>query len=140
MKFNREHLEELTLQKIKEVNENNKINTKKYVNIIKGAGMLDWLLKNDSLNNSKIIEIDFNNVLNELKPSMKNESYESLISLIERRKSGQYIDEEPIKCVDEWIKNMTKVKFEQYNGNSEFSEGYDLLYHNIIGAKNLFKM
>lgn len=124
-------------KKFKEIKEN-KINTKAYISIIRSTGMLDWLLKCGRNTSNKLVEIDFNQVLSDLKPFIQDECYQNVVNLIERKKCGQLTEEEPIKCVDEWIKNTINVKFSQYNCENVYSEDYDLLYQRILGTNLIF--
>lgn len=87
--------------------------------------------------------IDFNKVLDELKPNLTIELYESIISIIEIKKQANELDLKPrIECVDKWIEHVIfntddELKLLQKSDPTEkpsFDE-YDDLLHSILNVK-----
>lgn len=125
------------------IDQKNKVNIKKYLYVIRPAGMVIWLMnkKSKSIDNkeNKFIEIDFNKVLNEIKPNLSDECYEKIVSIIKIKKTLKEVDEgERIECVDKWIESVLNTKNEDLLKNDDFNEerltvdGYDKLLHSIL--------
>lgn len=104
------------------IEKNENVKAKKYLYVIRPAGMVEWLIKcqpsrklDDGARDPKIVEIDFNLVLNELKASgMSTDIYESIVKLIEKKKTKKELDTESrIACVDEWLERIMNIKYEK---------------------------
>ena len=118
------------------------VKIKKYLYVIRPIGMFEWLI-NCQKENGTFIQIDFNVVLNDIKPILGNELYENIVNVIEKKKTVKEMDEEPrIPCIDQWIENIlnnTNEKLKQVESglekNEEFEDKYDNLLHQILNLK-----
>jgi uncharacterized protein len=117
------------------------VKIKKYLYVIRPAGMCEWLLKCKK-QNKQLVKIDFNEVLVELKDFMPLECYENIKDVIEKKKIVKELDEEPrVKCLDEWIESILKytnddVKLFISDANERKSlNDYDEVLHSILNLK-----
>jgi predicted nucleotidyltransferase len=68
------------------------VKIKKYMNVIRSAGMFEWVLllkceqKGENGDRNFLIEIDFNKVLTELKDHIEADCYENILKVIEKKK------------------------------------------------------
>lgn len=123
------------------------VKIKKYLYVIRPAGMVEWLLKCRKMSTNKLVEIDFNLVLNDLKPHLKTDIYENIIEIIRKKKTIKELDEEPrIKCIDDWIDyilNETEQDIlNEKNNNSNVDDKndqtldeYDSVLHSFLNLK-----
>lgn len=129
----------------KHIDNKSMVNIKKYLYVIRPAGMVEWLLKCNKDGN-KIVEIDFNVVLNDLKSHLSTECYENIIDIIKKKKLVKELDEEPrVKCLDEWLENIINNSTVDNNNNNETTtdgnkqkqslDDYDEFLHEILEIK-----
>lgn len=123
-------------------NEKN-VKIKKYLYVIRPAGMFEWLLKCRKQENNDLIEIDFNKVLVDLKEHLNQECFESILNVIEIKRQSNEMDLKPrIECIDKWIENILNntndqikaLEAEQPVEKAELDE-YDDLLHSILNIK-----
>lgn len=128
------------------IQNNQKVKIKKYLYVIRPAGMFLWLMKcRDNQNKDKLIDIDFNKVLIDLKPHLTDECYENIVNIIERKKKIKELDEEPrIECIDKWLDhiiNGTNDEMKKLENEQHFEETptdadkYDALLHSVLNLK-----
>lgn len=120
------------------------IDVKKYLSIIRPAGLAVWLVKCrcDSLDQSKLLEVDFNKVLADLKSHMSLECYRDILELVELKKSNN--PETEIKrslWVEDWIENnVFKISSNEIKSNFETTQhicditSYDQIFYEILNV------
>lgn len=118
--------------------------------VIRPAGMVVWLLKCKNQDGSgKYLEIDFNRVLEEIRPHMSEECHKQIVEIIEIKKSMREVDEsERIKPIDEWIEQVFSMRLDAFKSMSELAavdgdltsqageiiQSYDDLLHSILNV------
>lgn len=116
------------------------VKIKKYMYVIRPAGMFQWLLLNQD-NWSANFDIDFIKILPSLKESMGVDCYENIIKVIEKKKQINELDEEPrIESIDKWIDyilNQTDDKIKEHETNGKNQEkpdldDYDQVLHRLL--------
>ena len=117
------------------------VNIKKYLYVIRPAGMVEWL-RIFKRSRENFIEIDFLKVLEEIKSHLDTECYDDILKVIEKKKQVKETDEEPrLKSIDKWIDNVLKLKIDKEdlndlnydNKNSETSLTiYDEFFFEIL--------
>lgn len=101
--------------------------------------MVVWLMKckrKDS-NSDKFIEVNFNTILEEIKPYMSQECYQNVIHIIEIKKKLKEVDEgERIKCIDDWIESVLSIRNDEFKDDGSVQgnniEDYDKVLHSIL--------
>jgi predicted nucleotidyltransferase len=121
-----------------------RVNVKKYLYVIRPAGMFEWLSKCNNVKNiSAEFSIDFNKILVQLKSHLDAECYEKILAVIEKKRKLLETDEEPrIECIDKWIENvlnerndeLSQLKLEE-NSEKQPLDDYDNLLHLILNIK-----
>ena len=88
------------------------VKIKKYLYVIRPAGMLIWLLKK---NEAKLVNfnIDFLVILEEIREYISEECYQQINRIIEKKKTIKEMDLEPrIKCIDNWIDTILNDEYQ----------------------------
>jgi predicted nucleotidyltransferase len=117
-----------------------RVNLKKYLYVIRPAGMVEWLLKCKDSKRENLIEIDFNIVLESLKEHLTKECHDNICQIIETKKKVKESNEEQrIKCIDEWIdrilnKTQDEIRLVELAqpGEKQSLDDYDSLLHSIL--------
>lgn len=126
----------------KHIENNKNVKIKKYLYVIRPAGMVEWLLLNNK-QADKLVEIDFKLVLNCIKISLNETCYNDILKVIEKKKNVKELDEEPrLVAIDEWIEDLFKKKFtkEDLNDldeNIQFLDQYDQYLYSILKVNHL---
>lgn len=112
-----------------------RVNLKKYLYVIRPAGMFVWLSENNDTG-KPLLNIDFNHVLDEIRPKLTNECYESILSVIKIKKGKSESDEgDRIKHIDDWIQQILNHPLEKSNDSSIDNEPYNKLLFSILKIK-----
>lgn len=101
-----------------------KVKIKKYLYVIRPAGMFYWIVKCQlDKKEGKLVEIDFNLVLDQLKEHIGQEVYDKIKEIIVRKKTLKELDDEPrIECIDKWIDMVLKFPID----NTKHVENYQV--------------
>ena len=111
--------------------------------MIRPAGMVVWLMKfraadSPQKNDQPFIEVDFNIVLEQIRPHLSNECYENIVRIIDVKKKLKEVDEEqPIKCIDDWIQSiieMSSFGIKEAHDSQNIEE-YDKVLHSFVNIK-----
>lgn len=128
------------------------VKIKKYLYVIRPAGMFIWLL-NSAKNSTKKseqnvdpsnFEINFLVILDAIKETMTEECYSKINEIIVKKKTMKELDFEPrIKSIDEWIKSVLDDSYQENinnlnkleNENSfKSSDEYDQILFSILNV------
>jgi predicted nucleotidyltransferase len=121
------------------ISEKTNVKLKKYLYVIRPAGMFVWLLKSNSLDN---FQINFLPILEEIKLDMSDECYANIIQIIEKKKLKKELDEEPrINSIDKWIEKVLNTEIDNtFLDSTDKSptsnntlDNYDQLLFKILG-------
>ncbi len=119
----------------------NLVKIKKYLYVIRPAGMVEWLLKCKK-QAKQLVKIDFNDVLVDLKECIPIEVYSSIKDVIEKKKTLKELDEEPrVFCLDNWIESILKYTDDDFKNLNLISkerkslDDYDTVLHNLLDIK-----
>jgi len=119
------------------------VKIKKYLYVIRPAGMFIWLLKK---NRNKLInfEIDFNIIFDEIKDTFSQDCFEKINEIIEKKKFSNESDLEPrVACVDEWINgvlgkqykdDLKMIEKECCNNKKIFLEDLDQILFRVLNV------
>lgn len=126
---------------------NQKVNLKKYLYVIRPAGMVVWLLKrvvdfNENGKRNNLLEIDFNRVLDEIKLEIDKNCYEKIVQIIEVKRNKKEVDEdERVELIDKWVETVLSLKISEEMFKREklkmaesnlFIQEIDDLMHSIL--------
>ncbi|RNA37805.1 nucleotidyltransferase [Brachionus plicatilis] len=117
----------------------NEVNIKKYLYVIRPIGMFQWLL-NRPIKDSDVFYVNFDKVLHELKPHLKENVNEKINEIIDfKRNSNEANLGSRIECIDEWIEDLLEnksiVEIEKNDSlNAEVGnhDKFDQLLHEIL--------
>lgn len=116
----------------------NEVIMKKYLYAIRPIGMFHWLL--NCSQKDDFIYVNFNKVLNELKPHLNSDVYGKIQEIIEMKKKSNEVNICPrISCIDNWIENLLEntsiqeIEKNETNISKMIDEkDFDLLLHEIL--------
>jgi predicted nucleotidyltransferase len=123
------------------------VKVKKYLYVIRPAGMFVWLLHSVDKNTGKIdlrnFEIDFMVILDAIKDHMSSDCFIEINRIINKKKTMNELDLEPrISCIDNWIdsvlgtgydEEMKKISsFEKNFISTNSLEDYDNILFSIL--------
>ena len=118
------------------------VKIKKYLYVIRPAGMLEWLLKCKRDGTRDLVEIDFNRVLKELATFMSAEVSQNIDDIIKKKKIVKEMDEEPrVECLDKWIEGILSYNDEDFkkygvkDGEKKTLDEYDNVLHSLLKIK-----
>jgi predicted nucleotidyltransferase len=121
-----------------------RVKIKKYLYVIRPAGMFEWLSKCNNNNTlSAEFAIDFNKILVDLKAHLNVDCFNEILNVIEKKKNLNELDEEPrIECIDKWIENVLNERNDELvklksaeNNDKQALDDYDTLLHQILNIK-----
>lgn len=121
----------------KHIFDNQEVSCKKYLYVIRPAAMVFWLLK---VRERNYLEIQFEIILNDIKPLIDNELYECILKQIENKKLMIEKDKcERIKCIDDWLDGIVldTKEFDVKEGGDEAKikvEDCDKLLFEYLGV------
>jgi predicted nucleotidyltransferase len=92
------------------------VNIKKYLHVIRPAGMVEWL-RTYKRSRSNLVEIDFFKVLYEIKDILDKECYEDILKVIEKKKLHESTEEPRLKSIDSWIESVLQLKISKQELN-----------------------
>jgi uncharacterized protein len=131
------------------IKDKQEVNVKKYLYVIRPAGMVQWLISKLLINqdeakdfNNSLVQIDFNIVLIEIKDQLTDECFDTIQKMIIAKKTMNEGDLQiRIKCIDEWIEkilNETDSTFKTIEKNNSKSKQslseYDELLFKVLGV------
>ena len=109
----------------------NEVEIKKYLYVIRPIGMFKWLLVSNKNNN--FIHVNFNKVLEDLRPHLSNDIIEKINEIIYLKKnSSEKSIGRKIECVDKWIMDTLENKSIEEIDKSETNEINDDEYDRIL--------
>ena len=95
--------------------------------------MIVWI-NNCKSKSEKFIEIDFVQVLNEIRPYLSDDCYKDILEIIKIKKcSNQEKTEiDRVKSIDEWVKEVLNVKLHEVVEKREHIDDNDDEYNHLI--------
>jgi predicted nucleotidyltransferase len=101
------------------IKDNEKVNCKKYLYVIRPIGTLHWLMNNPQSKRDVFLIIDFDELIMQMKNDMPEGIYDEIVKLLIRKRTTENLNNtDRIEKIDNWITSQLE-RFDKLSGENK---------------------